>query len=656
MISYPRGRNRGAAGATLHVCLASLMACLCLVGVAIAQPSTSMQFRDASGNPIGGRRQTVLVNVSGTVMDADTHEPLPSFYVTPGAQDRERTGFDWFETNRVLFDRGKFTMTFAKDRLPPAVLIEADGYLPQRSDFIRGLETNLTFMLKKGKGPTGVVLTPDGHPAAGRTVYFSRLKDLIFLEGPTLTAKKASSRGRSTVTDDAGGFSFAPDLDGFSIVIADDLGFANVRVDDLKSSPGIRLQPWAKVEGTLKIGAQLAANETVRMADAFAPFAYYPRPMPPFAISAEVTTDSSGHFVFPRVPPGDVKIFHSPKVGSPAAGLVPTTQITNLTLKAGETRTLTLGGQGRPIIGRVVLKNSATPVNWQEQVFWIDSLSPEPTDCPNFDAIGQEYRKAAAVARTQADMDAAQTRYLAEHDRIARQLCAYYSSPEGRRYWFSKRLYVLEFSPDGSFRIHDVPGGKYELTIDLRDLVNNRGQARSPLLALHRQEVEVPEAPGGRSDTPLDLGLIDMLAQLSPGDIAPDFAVPTLDNKTVKLSDYKGKYVLVNFWAMTNAPSAAEMSDLKETYAAFKNDPRFAMIGLDLDANIESARDFSVTNQFDWIQGWLGNGSDRDLPDRYGIEKLPFATLVGPDGRVLASGLPVGTIKSTVDMVLAGPQ
>ena len=616
----------------------------------------SMKLLDASGNPVGERRQTVSVKVSGTVVDAETREPLPNFYVTPGAQDRERTGFDWFETNRALFDRGRFTVTLTKDKLPPAVLIEADGYLPQRSDLIRGPEANLTFMLKKGKGPTGIVLTPDGHPVAGRTVYFSRLKDLIYLEGPNLTARKASSRARSMVTDDAGRFSFTPDLDGFSVVVADDLGFADVRVEDLKSSAEIRLQPWVRVEGTLKIGAQLGANQTIRMADAFAPFAYYPRPMPPFAISVEATTDSTGHFVFPRVPPGDVKIFHSAKVGSPAASLVATTQITNLTLKAGETRTVTLGGQGRPIIGQVVMKNSASPVNWQEQVFWIESLSPEPSDCPNFDAIGKEYHKAVAVAKTQADMDAAQIRYLAEHDRIARRSCAYYSSPEGRQYWFSKRLYVLEFSPDGSFRINDVPGGRYEMAIDLRELVNNRGQARSPLLALHRQEVDVPEAPGGRSDAPLDLGVIDMLAQLSPGDMAPDFAVPTLDNKTVKLSDYKGKYVLLNFWSMTNAPSAAEMSDLKETYATFKSEPRFAMIGLDLDANIDSARDFSVTNQFEWTQGWLGKSSDRDLPERYGIEKLPFATLVGPDGRVLASGLPIGTIKSTVDMVLAGPK
>lgn len=607
-----------------------------------------MQFRDASGNHGG-----FTVKVTGSVVDADTGQPLPSFYVTTGTQDRERTGFDWSETNRTPFKQGAFSVNLTKDRLAPAVLIEADGYLPQRSDPIRGREAGLTFLLKKGRGPTGVVLTSDGRPAGGKTVYFSRLKDLVYLEGTNLTPRKASSRTRSTVTDNAGRFSFAPDLDAFSVMVADDFGFAEVPVEDLKSSPEVRLQPWGRLEGTLKIGTESAANETVRMAGAFAPYSYYPRPLPPFAISAETTTDSAGRFVFPRVPPVDVKIFHSARVGRMETGLTPITQITNLTLKAGETRSVTLGGQGRPIVGRVVLKNYNKPVHWQDQVFWLESLSPEPSDCPNFEAISKEYHVAMAAARSPQDIDAAQSRYVEHHDLVARQLRAYYSSPSGRRYWFSKNRYVLVFSEDGSFCINDVPGGKYEMSIDVRALENKVGQLKSPLIGLFRQEVDVPDAPGGRSDKPLDLGVLNMQVRLNQGDEAPDFAVKTLDNKTVKLSDYKGKYVLLDFWSASNALSVAETSDLKETCAAFKNEPRLAMIGLNVDPDFDTARAFAGKNQLDWTQGWLGNRSERDLPDRYGVEKIPFVTLIDQAGRVIFSGLPGGSIKSTMDSILS---
>jgi len=624
-----------------------------LLGVAEAQqPSSSVQMYDASGRPIGNGGKTVQVKVTGRVVDADTRQPLPYFYLTTGTQDQQLIGFDWPEKNRTIGGRGAFAVTLAKGRLAPAVLIEADGYLPQCSGPIRGLETNLTFLLKKGGGPAGVVLTTESRPAGGRTVYLSRWKDLLYLTGPNLTPKEGSSGIRSTNTDAAGRFSFAPDLEAFAVVVADDAGFAQVRVEDLKASPEVRLQPWARVEGTLKIGTELGTNETVRLADAFAPEAYYPRPYPPCAISVETTTDSAGRFVFPRVPPVDVKVFHAPKLGRGDAHLVAITQITNLTLKAGETRETTLGGQGRPIVGRVVVKNYDKPIDWQDQAFWLESLAPAPADCPNFDAISNQFHLDLKAARNAEEREAAHNHYVAEQERVARQLGAYYSSPAGRQYWFSKRSYVLRFAQDGSFRVNDVPGGKYQLSLDVRELDEKRGQRKSPLLALRTQEIDVPDSPGGRSNTPLDLGLISLLAPLHPGDEAPEFSVKTVDGQTVKLSDYKGKYVLLDFWATWSAPSIAEMPDLKETYAAFGNDPRFAMISLNLDTDLASARAFLNEHQTGWAQGFLGKWSESEVPNRYGIESIPFVLLLDPSGRVLITDMPGRAIKSGVHVAL----
>jgi thiol-disulfide isomerase/thioredoxin len=655
MSSHPSPRDRGAMRAV--VCL--VLACWCaddgLLPFAMAQqPSVSMKLLDAAGHPIGNDGKTVQVKVTGSVLEADTGQPLPAFHLTTGTLDRDRRSFDWTDQGSLLYTNGAFTVILAKERMPPAVLIEAEGYLPQCSGPIRGLATNLTFHLKKGAGPAGVVLTPEGLPAPGRTVYLSRLKDLVLLEGTNLAPKKVSSRVRSAITDQAGRFSFAPDLDAFAVLVVDESGFAEVPVQDLASSPQVRLQPWARLEGTLKIGTRPGSNETVRLAGAFAKLAYYPRPLPPYSISAETTTDAGGRFVFPRVPPVDVKLSHAPKVGLAGSDQIPITQITNLTLQAGQTRVVTLGGQGRPVVGRVVLQNYHQDMDWRDQVCRIDSLAPEPPDCPNFDAISKEYHVARRAARTQEDIDAAETRYLAEYDVIARQVRAYYSSPAGRQYWFSRRNYVLRFAPDGSFRIDDVPGGKYELTLDLRELDPKLGMPKSPRIDLRQQEIEVPDSPGGRSDTPLDLGVIHAVAQLLPGQEAPDFAVKTMEDKTVKLSDYRGKYVLVDFWAASNAPSVAALPDLKETFDAFKNDPRFAMIGLNLDPDPATPRAFALKNQLGWTQGFLGKGSDSPVPDQYGIESLPFIILIGPDGRVFAPRLQGGGIKSAVDAALAG--
>jgi thiol-disulfide isomerase/thioredoxin len=143
-----------------------------------------------------------------------------------------------------------------------------------------------------------------------------------------------------------------------------------------------------------------------------------------------------------------------------------------------------------------------------------------------------------------------------------------------------------------------------------------------------------------------------MLAPLHPGDPAPDFAVKTVEGQTVKLSDYKGKYVLLDFWATWSAPSVAEMPDLKETYAAFASNPRFTMIGLNLDTDLASARAFSSENQTGWTQGFLGKWSESEVPNRYGIESIPFVMLIDPNGRVLMTDMHGRTIKSAVHVAL----
>jgi thiol-disulfide isomerase/thioredoxin len=618
-----------------------------------ARPPVSVSLLDSSGRPLEGGTGAAQVAVSGRVLDAETGQPLPAFTLTQGRQNRQYIGFDWEKRSRRTFANGLFEVSVAKERLAPAVLIEAPGYLPQSSGLIYGLGTNLTFRLKKGTGPAGVLLTPDGRPAAGRTVYLSRLRDLIVMQGLQLEARANDPSGTpSTRTDTAGRFAFEPDIDAYAVLVVDGAGFAQARVEDLKTNPEVRLQPYARLEGTLRIGTKPAGNEAIRLAPAFSPYEYYPRPLPPYSFSVEARTDGAGHFVFPLVPPVDLKVFHSPKIGPGEEGLIAVTQITNITLQAGQTGQVTLGGQGRPVVGRVDLKGYDQPLDWRDQLCSMDLLEPEPPGQPSFDAALKEYEEARRAAKSAEGRIAAQARFDQERDQIARQLQAFYSSGAARRHWFSKRSYALQFAQDGSFRIEDVPGGKYQLTIEARERGGGRGQRRPPPITFHSQEVEVPDSPGGRSDAPFDLGAIETVPQLYRGAMAADFAVKTLDDKTIRLSDFRGKFVLLDFWAAGSAPCAEQTPFLVETYAAFKDNPRFAMIGLNMDTNAAAPGDYTRTNHLGWSQGLLGQGAHSDVPDRYGVERLPSIMLIGPDGRVQVTGLRGGTIKSTVDVAL----
>jgi hypothetical protein len=99
-------------GAFVGLILAGLSAGDGLAGGAEAeQPPAPVQMFDASGRPIGNGGRTALskVKVTGRVLDAETGQGLPYFYLITGTQDRERTGFecDQRKTGARRLDRSR---------------------------------------------------------------------------------------------------------------------------------------------------------------------------------------------------------------------------------------------------------------------------------------------------------------------------------------------------------------------------------------------------------------------------------------------------------------------------------------------------------------------------------------------------------------------
>ena len=239
------------------------------------QPGSRGAYVDIRQEPLLGAEMVKVrtgdIHVTGSVVDAETKSPLPAFTVTEGRAEGMPNTFQWFETRQTEGVNGKLDLHLNKGRSAPGIMVEAEGYVPQASGAITG-ETNLTFALRRGSGPSGIVLKPDGQPAAAVKVYLADMRNGVYVQDNGMKVQDRIYQGtRSTTTDEHGRFSFKARVDDYAVLILEDPGFAQVTLPKLRLNPEVRLQPWAKVQGKLMIGARPGTNESVRLGQLMCP-------------------------------------------------------------------------------------------------------------------------------------------------------------------------------------------------------------------------------------------------------------------------------------------------------------------------------------------------------------------------------------------------
>ena len=120
------------------------------------------------------------------------------------------------------------------------------------------------------------------------------------------------------------------------------------------------------------------------------------------------------------------------------------------------------------------------------------------------------------------------------------------------------------------------------------------------------------------------------------GQVFPEFSpVVDLDGKPVSLADYRGKLVLLDFWATWCGPCIAEMPNIKAVYEKY-HDKGFEIIGISLDTDEATLRKFIKENQLPWRQVFDGKQWETRLVQQYGIRSIPAQFLIDREGRVIS--------------------
>nr|WP_199082655.1 TlpA disulfide reductase family protein [Pedobacter sp. ASV19] len=122
------------------------------------------------------------------------------------------------------------------------------------------------------------------------------------------------------------------------------------------------------------------------------------------------------------------------------------------------------------------------------------------------------------------------------------------------------------------------------------------------------------------------------------GQMAPDFSLQDQRGKSVKLSDFRGKYVLLDFWASWCHPCRELQPKLVELYNEFKATGKFEILAVSLD-KVQSAWLKAIKeDNVPWLQVADLNKPVNKAAEMYNVTMIPASFLIDPDGKLIGIG------------------
>jgi len=132
----------------------------------------------------------------------------------------------------------------------------------------------------------------------------------------------------------------------------------------------------------------------------------------------------------------------------------------------------------------------------------------------------------------------------------------------------------------------------------------------------------------------------------------PAFSEQDLNGKPLAVANYKGKVVMIDFWATWCGPCRGELPNVLKTYEAH-HDKGFEIIGVSLDSDKQKLTDFIGEQKMTWPQFFDGGGWTNKLAVKYGIQSIPATFLIDGDGKIIGKGLRGEKLEAAVSKALA---
>jgi thiol-disulfide isomerase/thioredoxin len=543
------------------------------------------------------------ITILGTVVDAQSGEPIEQFRVIPVKAFRPDFYSTNFQTGSVAHGKdGNYKIQISSHGQTGnryRVRIEAEGYrtaFGQKSLAVGDPPLEEHFELEKSPSRIGKVLSPNGEPVNEFSVVIGT---------PTIASRFSLERldtsfSKAFRIQGKDQFELPATFEPSRIRVFNDSGFAELFRQPDEPIGTINLQPWASVSGHLVQGGKPISNEWIN----FYPLVKRGLTEARFQGSFSAKTDLEGHFNFDRLPPmsGSIRAYLGPWQDS----VLTSSRSVSLDLEAGGHEEISLGGEGGTIAGRVVAtgrSNDSLSKNWSLNYLVSRGQGidyPGDVEPLSFDASGP--------------LNAAWLR-----------------QPDFHTWLATRENHFVKLADDGRLRIHGVRPGSYDLVIQLYEqpagcLVETIGEKVLP--------VTVTDDQIGAGE--VKLGNIEVECRIGPraGTDMRAFKFTDSDGRVRLINEMSDRYVLLHVWASWCQPCLASMPEVQAAVEQYADD-RLTVVGLNIDEDIAAAKSLVQAGGWNWAHTYLGD--DSDMMRQLAVSSVPTYYLIGPDGKLVGS-------------------